>query len=94
MSKIGEITSPNGEKIRYEILDTVEIECDYGKRLKYKKGIKKIRYLDDGDIAYIFGYYYWHPERKYWHWTQRPLIASSDEIQKLLKIAKEKGFFT
>jgi hypothetical protein len=93
MLKHGGFSTPDGRKIEYDVLDTVELECNYGERSKYKKVIKKIQYRDDDEIAYIFCYYYWLPGKKHWHWTQRPLFASSDEIQKLLKIAEKKGFF-
>jgi len=93
MVQTGSMKTYDGEKLEYDILDDAEIICEYDKGKKYKKLIRKIRYHDDNEIGYIFGYYYWDIKNKYWRWGQRPLVISQDETEELLKKARDKGFF-
>ena len=88
--KLGSMKKHDGSEIAYEILDDAEIICEYEKGKKYKKLIRKIKYLDDDEIGYIFGYYYWDSNNDCWHWGQRPLVVSQDEIEKLIQKAKAK----
>jgi len=84
MAQTGYMSTYEGEKIEYEILED-------GKR--YKKMIRKIRYKDDGEIGFIFGYYYWDINNEFWRWGQRPLVTSQDEMKELFQKAKNQGFF-
>ena len=93
MSKIGAMKTYEGKDIAYEILEDAEIICEYGDGKKYRKIIRKIKYLDGEEIGYIFGYYYWVLESNCWRWGQRPLVASQDEIEELIQEARNKGFF-
>lgn len=91
--KLGSMKTHEGNEIAYEILEDAEIICEYEKGKKYKKLIRKIKYLDDNEIGYIFGYYYWDLNSNCWRWGQRPLVTSPDEITKLIQKARDKGFF-
>jgi len=98
MTKIGSMKTYEGEDIackilEYEILEDAEIICEYEGGKKYKKLIRKIKYLDDSEIGYIFGYYYWDLNSSCWRWGQRPLVASQDEMEELIQKARDKGFF-
>jgi hypothetical protein len=93
MVQTGSMKTYEKEEIDYDILDEVFLIGEYEGGKKYKKLIRKIKYHDDNEIGYLFGYYYWDIKNNNWHWGRKSLMLSQDEMDELLRKARDKGFY-
>lgn len=86
IGKVAHCTFPDGSKMKWEIIDEI-IEEEY-----YEKKLILQRMKNNNEEMIRFGYYI-IDKNGHWGWGQYAPFISSKHFSKIIKKAKEKGWF-